>query len=115
MTFKAEAQAAFSQCTVEEFVSSEVPHHDGPAAVLATGYCSFKVNITKRMIFRRHCEAFVRACIRRAFGDCPGFQDVIHFKPEVVMKMTGGVFLNDETVARFTWRDWSGRGLACFS
>jgi hypothetical protein len=48
------------------------------------------------VILGRHGEPLFIDCVRNTLGDGPGFQDVVHFQPEIVMQVTGLVFLDYE-------------------
>src|SRR4051812_36856141 len=90
-------QIAAVVVSFHQFIRTDVPHHHRAAAVLSFWNNAFEIEISERMIFGRHGKTFFGSLIRRSLGNSPGLQRVVHFKPEVIVKVTGIVLLNDET------------------
>ena len=98
LALESEIQLAFSydRCGVIAFPIAAIPNHDCAAAVLALRNGAFEVAVVQRMVFDLDREPLVMRIERRAFGDGPGFEDAIEFKPQVIMKVRCRMFLNDE-------------------
>ena len=73
-----------------------VPDHDGAAAVLAFGDDAFEAAVFHGVVFDLDGEALVGDDIAGALGDGPAFEDAVPAEAEVVVKVGGGVLLDDE-------------------
>ncbi len=61
------------------------------------------------MILHHHGQALVVRVERGAFGDGPGFEDAVDFKPQVVMEVRGVVALDAELEWRVRYRGGHAR------
>jgi hypothetical protein len=73
-----------------------IPNHDCAAAILAFRNSAFEVAVVQRVVFDLDRKSLVMRVERGAFGDGPGFEDAIELKPQVIMKVRCGMFLNDK-------------------
>ena len=60
------------------------------------GITPSNLGIVHRMIFGRHGEPSLAEFVGRSLRHRPGLERATHFKTEIVMKMAGRMFLNDE-------------------
>ena len=75
---------------------SLVPHHDGAAAILALGNDAFEPAVFHGMVFHLHGEPLVCHDVARALGDGPALEHAVPSQPKIVVKMRGGVLLNNK-------------------
>jgi hypothetical protein len=73
-----------------------VPNHDRPRPILAFRNIAFKTSVFQGMILNRHREPFDSRIERRSFGHCPGLQYAANLKPEIVMKISPLMLLNNK-------------------
>src|SRR5919108_162646 len=85
---------SFPIVSVHNLISANVPDHYRTAAVFSLGNDALKSGILHRMVFGCHGKPSLVDFIRRAFRDRPGFQYTLHLKAQIIMQMTGRVFLD---------------------
>src|ERR1051325_1464422 len=90
-------QMPFVIIALEQLVRTNIPHHDSAAAVLTLRNNALELEVIDRMVFSGHRQSFFTFRIRRALGDSPRFENIMHLQPEIVMKMTGCMFLDYKT------------------
>ena len=76
-----------------------VPEHDDPRAV-ALGDDAFERAVLDRVILDVHRQTLVGGIDRGALGHGPREQHAVVFEPEVVVQMTGEMFLDAEEERR---------------
>jgi hypothetical protein len=72
-----------------------IPQHDRSAAILAVRNCALEIPVGEGMIFHLDCKPPLLGIEGRTFGDSPGFEDAVDFKPQVEVKPRGRMLLND--------------------
>src|SRR5271165_11625 len=75
---------------------SLVPHHDGPTAVLTLGDNAFESAVFHRVVFHLNGKPLVCRHVAGTFGNGPALEDAVPSQPEIVVKMRGGMFLNNK-------------------
>src|SRR6266446_1684581 len=75
---------------------SAVPQQYRTGAVLLRGNDAFEGSVLDRMVFDVHRQALVGRVEAGPLGNGPAQQHTIELEPEIVVEMTGGVFLDDE-------------------
>ena len=73
-----------------------IPHHDGARPVLARRNDAFEAAVFERMIFDVHRQPLVVRVEARSLGHRPAQQHAVQLQPEIVVQMTGRMFLDDE-------------------
>src|SRR5215213_8540694 len=87
---------SFHRRAVDYVVVAAIPKHHCSCAVIAFGNGAFKSTILDGMILDVHGEPFISLLRRHSFGNSPRFENPLHFKPKIIMKPAGVVFLNDK-------------------
>jgi len=80
-------------------VSAMVPDHDRPRPILTFRNIALKIRVFQRMILNRQREPFDSRIERGSFGHCPGLQYAAILEPEIVMKISSLMLLNNEDQA----------------
>src|SRR5262249_27558326 len=100
--------AFFGRIGIHHFICPVVPDDDFAGSVVPLWDDAFKLAVVDRMIFGQHRQAFFVRIETGSFGNCPRAQHPFHFQAKIVMKASGMVLLNDETLAGtlfyFAWR-----------
>ena len=73
-----------------------VPDHHAPRPILPCGNRAFKARVGDRMVLHLHRHAFDRGIEARPFGHGPALHGAVEFKAEVIVQVTGPVFLDHE-------------------
>lgn len=73
-----------------------VPDDHVPCTIVAFRDMALEIGVVQRVILHMHRQAAHLGVQRRAFGDRPAFQGAIELQAEVVVQMTGVVFLDAE-------------------
>jgi hypothetical protein len=81
------------------YPGSPVPNNHRAGAILALGNYILKFDITQRMIFHPHGEAFDFWIKAWAARDCPAFKNAIKFEAEIVVKSRRIVHVHDKPLA----------------
>src|SRR5690606_6684599 len=95
-----ELEIALPVASADHVVRSDIPDHDGAAAVLTLRDGAFKREILQRVIFRLKGGTFHAHLCGDSFGDGPGLENAVHLQPKVIVEMRRGVFLDDEASPR---------------
>src|SRR5437867_13316415 len=94
-----------------QLICSDVPDHDGTAAILTFGNGSFEIEVADRMLLSGHREPLFPDLKRWSSGHGPRFQRVVHLQAKVIVQMAGGMILNYKSTraASPTARRWRPR------
>src|SRR5438067_4168918 len=94
---KKNGERAFPEITLQRFVRSDVPNHDGTPAILAFGNDALELQIVDRVILCLKASARFTILERNSLRYRPRLLHVVHFQSKVVMEMTCCVFLHNES------------------
>ena len=97
LAFEEDMKLSFVVTALDNFVGPDVPHHHGPAAILALRNRALEIEIFEGMIFSSHRQPLLSKRVRWTLRHCPRLQDAVHLQAEVVMQVAGCVLLDDET------------------
>src|SRR5436190_1744193 len=70
-----------------QLVSSAVPEHHRPGAIISFRYGAFESAILNRVILNLHRQPAIAAPIWKAFWHCPRFQHPLHLEAKIIMEM----------------------------
>ena len=96
-----EFEMAFGEALVriaDRRPGAAVPDEDRAAAILALRDRPLERTIFERMVLDRDRKPLLAGDEARAAGHGPAFQDAVQFEAKVVMKASGVVLLDDETM-----------------
>src|SRR6266480_5263345 len=96
---KKNGERAFPEITLQRFVRSDIPNHDGAAAILAFGNDALELQIVDRVILCLKASVRFTILERNSLRHGPRLQHIVHFQSKVVMEMTCCVFLHNESAA----------------
>ena len=89
-----------------------VPHLDRAAAILAHGNDALEVTVVERVVFHFDGQALVGRIEGRSLGDRPGLEDSVGLEPQIVMKASGVMLLDDVAQPVRAWRGVAAARLA---
>ncbi len=96
LAFEEEFQAAFRKIDVYRLIGTGIPYDDRTCAVLPVRYDALKGAVIEWVVIYHYGKSFVLRRQGRTFGDSPGLERSVHLKPEIIVEMTGMVFMDNE-------------------